>query len=293
MNVVDPIGHGLTSGRLSYNAAVRLGLALPNAMRDGAPLTGPALIAGARAVERAGFDSLWCFDSIGRGFMIPDPLIAVSVAATATERLELGTGILQVPLRRPVELAHRVLAAHLVCGDRLLLGVGAGSTKADFDAVGVDFESRMRQFDEALAVMRRLWQGEKVGAAQLHPWPATLGGPKLLIGSWAGSRWIPRAAKDFDGWIGSGARSSVAALREGIKLFRDAGGRRAIATNIPVDLDAPTAPLPDEGQFHLRCDAKTAAERLATLAELGFDDAVLVTRRYGDGDLAALRALIR
>ena len=272
---------------------MRLGLALPNATRDGAPLTGPALIASARAVERAGFDSLWCFDSIGRGFMIPDPLIAVSVAATATDRLELGTGILQVPLRRPVELAHRILAAYLVCGDRLLLGVGAGSTKADFDAVGVDFESRMHDFDEALSAMRRLWRGDKVGAAQLNPWPATLGGPKLLIGSWAGSRWIPRAAKDFDGWIGSGARSSVTALREGIKRFRDAGGRRAIATNIPVDLEAPTAPMPDEGQFHLRCDAKTAAERLRLLADLGFDDAVLVTRRYGDDDLAALRALIR
>src|SRR5207249_5328786 len=69
----------------------------------------------------------------------------------------------------------------------------------------------------------------------------------ILIGSWAGSRWIPRAAKDFDGWIGSGARSSVAALRDGIKRFREAGGRRAIATNIPVDLEAPTAPMPDEG----------------------------------------------
>src|SRR5438093_7882119 len=123
---------------------MRLGLALPNATPDGRPLTGSALIAGARAVERAGFDSLWCFDSIGRGFMIPDPLIAVSVAATATERLTLGTGILQVPLRRPVELAHRILTAHLICGERLLLGVGAGSTKADFDAVGVDFETRMR-----------------------------------------------------------------------------------------------------------------------------------------------------
>jgi len=283
----------VTSGPLSYNAAMRLGLALPNATPDGRPLTGPALIAGARAVERAGFDSLWCFDSIGRGFMIPDPLIAVSVAATATERLTLGTGILQVPLRRPVELAHRILTAHLICGGRLLLGVGAGSTRADFDAVGVDFDTRMQQMEEALALMRRLWQGEKVGAAQLNPWPAALGGPKLLIGSWAGSRWIPRAAKDFDGWIGSGARSSVAALRDGIKRFREAGGTRAIATNIPVDLEAPTAPMPDEGQFHLRCDAKTAAERLRILADLGFDDAVLVTRRYGDADLAALRALLK
>src|SRR5919109_1662436 len=220
---------GVTSGRLSYNAAMRLGLALANATPDGRPLTGAALIAFARAVERAGFDSLWYFDSIGRGFMIPDPLIAVSVAATATERLTLGTGILQVPLRRPVELAHRILTAHLICGDRLLLGVGAGSTKADFDAVGVDFETRMRQFEETLAVVRRLWQGEKVGAAHLNPWPATLGGPKLLIGSWAGTRWIARAAKEFDGWIGSGARSSVAAFREGITRFPDAGGKRALA----------------------------------------------------------------
>jgi alkanesulfonate monooxygenase SsuD/methylene tetrahydromethanopterin reductase-like flavin-dependent oxidoreductase (luciferase family) len=270
---------------------MRLGVSLPNSSLDGGPLTGAALTAGARAVERAGFDSLWCFDSIGRGFMIPDPLIAVSVVAAVTQRLELGTGILQVLLRRPVELAHRILAAYLVCGDRLLLGVGAGSTRADFEAVGVDFDTRMQQLDEALALMRRLWQGEKVGASQLQPWPSTLGGPKLLIGSWAGSTWIPRAAKEFDGWVGSGARSSVAKLREGLKRFRAAGGRRAVATNIPVDLSA-SEPLTDDGQFHLRCDAATAAQRLRMLADLGFDDAVLVTRRHGDADLAALRALL-
>src|SRR5260370_27060740 len=247
----------VTSGPLSYNAAMRLGVALPTATPDGGSPTGPALIAGARAVERAGFDSLWCFDSIGRGFMIPDPLIAVSVAATATERLTLGTGILQVPLRRPVELAHRSLTAHLICGGRLLRGVGAGSTKADFDAVGVDFATRMQQFEEALAVMRRLWRGEKVGGAQLDPWPAALGGPKLLIGSWAGSRWIPRAAKDFDGWIGSGARSSVAALRDGSKRFRQAGGIRASAPNLPGDPGAPTPPTPDEGQVHPALAPKT------------------------------------
>lgn len=270
---------------------MRLGLALPNATPDGRPLTGVALISSARAVERAGFDSLWCFDSIGRGFMIPDPLIAVSVAAAVTARIELGTGILQVPLRRPVELAHRILTAHLVCGGRLLLGVGAGSTKADFDAVGVDFDTRMQQMEDALALMRRLWRDEKVGAAQLHPWPVALGGPKLLIGSWAGSRWIPRAATEFDGWIGSGARSSVGKLREGIKRFRAAGGTRAIATNIPVDLEANEA-LADDGQFHLRCDRTTAAERLRMLADLGFDDAVLVSRRTTDADLAALRELL-
>ena len=270
---------------------MRLGVSLPNAGVDGGPLTGAVLMDSARAVERAGLDSLWCFDSIGRGFMIPDPLIAVSVAAAVTQRLELGTGVLQVPLRRPVELAHRVLAAYLVCGDRLLLGVGAGSTKADFDAVGVDFDTRMQQMNEALVLMRRLWQGEKAGPAQLLPWPSTVGGPKVLIGSWAGSTWIPRAAKEFDGWVGSGARSSVAKLRNGITRFRAAGGKRAIATNIPVDLTASEL-LTDDGQFHLRCDRATAAQRLRMLADLGFDDAVLVTRRFADADLAALRELV-
>src|SRR6185295_17645164 len=157
---------------------MRLGINLPMTAADGGPLTGDALVAGAGLIEAAGFDSLWCFDAIGRGFILPDPLIAVSVAAAATERLTVGTCILQVPLRRPVELAHRILTASLVCGDRLLLGVGAGSTRADFEAVGLDFDTRMQQLDDALALIRRLWSGEQVGAANLMPWPATLGGPK-------------------------------------------------------------------------------------------------------------------
>jgi alkanesulfonate monooxygenase SsuD/methylene tetrahydromethanopterin reductase-like flavin-dependent oxidoreductase (luciferase family) len=83
--------------------------------------------------------------------------------------VSVGTCILQIPLRRPVELAHRVLTASLICGDRLLLGVGAGSTKADFDAVGVDYATRMQDFSDALVTMRPLWSGEQVGAANLNP----------------------------------------------------------------------------------------------------------------------------
>ena len=119
---------------------MRLGVTMPLGT-TGEPLTRDALIDGARAIEASGLDSAWCFDAIGRGFILPDPLIALSVAATVTTRIELGTCILQVPLRRPVELAHRILTASLLCGGRLLLGVGAGSTRGDFDAVGVDFDT--------------------------------------------------------------------------------------------------------------------------------------------------------
>ena len=56
---------------------MRLGVTMPLSCADGSPLTGEALIAGARLVERVGFDSLCCFDAIGRGFILPDPLITL------------------------------------------------------------------------------------------------------------------------------------------------------------------------------------------------------------------------
>ena len=266
---------------------------MPTARADGAPLTGEAMVSSARAIEQAGFDSAWFFDAIGRGFILPDPLIGASVAAAVTSRIEIGTGVLQVPLRNPVELAHRILTAHLICRGRLLLGVGAGSTAGDFEALGLDFTRRMRTLEDSLATMRRLWRGEKVGAADLTPWPTTVGGPAVLIGSWQGERWIPRAAKEFDGWIASGAKTSRRALGEGIARYRAAGGKRAIVTNVAVDLTAPTEPLPDTAPFHLRCASEEAARRLAQLRDLGFDDAVLVLNRPTEAGLAAARALLR
>ena len=271
---------------------MRLGTTLPSSRADGSALTGDALMAGARLIEQTGFDSAWCFDAIGRGFILPDPMIGVSVAAAVTARIEVGTCILQLPLRRPVELAHRILTAQLVCGGRLLLGVGAGSTRADFEAIGLDFDERMKLFEDALATMRRLWRGERVGAADLTPWPSAVGGPPVLIGSWSGPRWIPRAAREFDGWIASAAKTSFATLADGLRRFRAAGGTRAIVTNIVVDLAAPDAALDDVSPFHLRCSPGTAAGRIGRLADLGFDDAVVVPRAWSEAGLAAVRALL-
>jgi alkanesulfonate monooxygenase SsuD/methylene tetrahydromethanopterin reductase-like flavin-dependent oxidoreductase (luciferase family) len=189
-------------------------------------------------------------------------------------------------------LAHRILTAYLMCQQRLLPGVRAGSTRADFDAVGVDYTPRLKLFEEALVVMRRLWNGEQVEAANLQPWPTVRGGPALLIGSWGGQRWIPRAAQEFDGWIASAAMTNFRTLAEGIRRYRNAGGQRAIVTNIQVDLTAPSAALADNAPFHLRCAPAAAAERLQRLADLGFDDAILVHRGPTEADLVAMRALV-
>jgi hypothetical protein len=141
--------------------------------------------------------------------------------------------------------------------------------------------------------MRRLWAGEKVGAASLAPvWPAAAGGPPILIGSWAGSKWIVRAAKEFDGWVGSGARSTWALLRQGIARFRELGGKRAVVTNVGVDLDQKTpSPAGPDDPFDLKCPREVARERLHHLCGLGFDDVVLVVRHHDAAYLKELRDL--
>ncbi len=68
---------------------------------------------------------------------VPDTLVWLTAAAASTERIELGTTILQVPLRHPVELAQRLLSMQALCAGRFSAGLGSGSTRADFDAVGV------------------------------------------------------------------------------------------------------------------------------------------------------------
>jgi alkanesulfonate monooxygenase SsuD/methylene tetrahydromethanopterin reductase-like flavin-dependent oxidoreductase (luciferase family) len=271
----------------------RFGISLPAGPGGTTPFGPSGLSDAARGIEAAGFESAWTFDSLGRGTLRADPLMALAVAATVTRTLELGTGVLQVPLRNPIELAQRALTVQQVSGGRFRFGVGAGSTAADFAALGFDFESRFRRLGESLSTMRRLWVGETVEGASLAPvWPEVLGGPPILIGSWAGSRWIERAAREFDGWIGSGARSSWRALREGIARFRGFGGKRAVVTNVRVALDSPAAsPDGPDDPFDLRCPRDVARERLHRLREWGFDDIVLVPGRHEAEHYHELREL--
>lgn len=238
--------------------------------------TRASLLDGARAAEAAGFDGLWYFDAVGRGHIVPDPLISLTLAASVTKDLEVGTCIVQVPLRQTVALARAALTAHQLCEGRFSFGVGAGSTKTDFDFSGLNFDTRLKDLSDALPVMQKIWRNEEVNGIRIAAWPASVGGPPILIGSWAGKTWIPRAAKEFDGWIASGARSTFNKLKDGIANYRSHGGKRAIVTNIKVDLSQPTGEMPDDGPFHLQCDLKTAQERFKRIVDLGYDDAIFV-----------------
>jgi alkanesulfonate monooxygenase SsuD/methylene tetrahydromethanopterin reductase-like flavin-dependent oxidoreductase (luciferase family) len=273
-------------------------MSLPYERPDGSAPTAAQIAARARLIETIGFDVIAQGDHVGSPRRpTPDVLTWLAAAASATQRIELASAIIQVPLRHPAELAHRLLNLHAVSGGRFLAGLGAGSTRIDYDGVGVDFQQRFRLLAEALPLIRQLCDGQRVGDAYLHPWRNATNGPRMLIGAWASGRWVRRAAEDYDGWMASG-HTTFREIAEGIKVFRDHGGRRAMLVSVTVDLHAQRAtPLGDDDHFTLECSPAEAADWLHRLTDLGYDDVCLV--RYGhteadltEDDLRQIRALV-
>src|SRR6201982_3040369 len=88
-------------------------------MRPGGEVRGRSLhriVDYARQIERRGFPGIWVTDSLGRGRPTLDPLVALGALSVATQRVELGTAVLQVSLRHPIELAHSWRAVRELCG---------------------------------------------------------------------------------------------------------------------------------------------------------------------------------
>lgn len=132
--------------------------------------------------------------------------------------------MVQIPLRHPVEHAHRVQTLNALSQGRFRFGVGSGSTRHDFDAVQADYDGRFKTLMAYLAVMQRVWSGEPVYGPPLSVWPGTEGGPPVLRGAWRSKRWISLSAK-LQGWTASGIHTSREDLAIGLKMFRNEGGK--------------------------------------------------------------------
>jgi len=239
----------------------------------------PRIADYARRIEAGGFPGIWVGDSMGRGRPTLDPLTALAALAAVTERVELGIGVLQVSLRHPVELAHRVQSVQALSGGRLRLGVGSGSTRADFELLGGDYDHRFRTLRNSLATMHRVWRGEPVNGGTLSIWPGCEGGPPILMGAWRSPRWIAYAAKECQGWTPSGRFSSWDDLEAGMRLYREAGGANAVLANVAVDFaDRPeSAGLAEAANVALVCPPDEARRRMKRMEQLGFDEVLLVS----------------
>jgi alkanesulfonate monooxygenase SsuD/methylene tetrahydromethanopterin reductase-like flavin-dependent oxidoreductase (luciferase family) len=274
---------------------MRLGIVtIPRQLPPGEGSMTEHLVSFAQKVEALDFHGLWLTDAFGRGSTTLDPLSAMGVLCAVTKKVELGTCVIQVPIRHPVEHAHRVQTINLLSGGRFRFGVGTGSTKADFDVVQADFDSRFKVLPGMLEVMRRTWNGEAVYGPALSVWPGTEGGPQMMLGAWRSPRWINLAAQ-MDGWISSGIHSKWEDVEIGLRMYREAGGKRAIVANIFADFRKNAEGSPIGRPLTISLVGQSTAEaraQLMRLADMGIDDALVVCPFDDPSQLETIRGLL-
>ncbi|MGB0101531.1 MAG: LLM class flavin-dependent oxidoreductase [Nocardioides sp.] len=243
------------------------------------------LEAWARAVDEGPFSSL-CFGE-RMAFDNPDTLTLLGAAAAWTSRVRLTTTVVVPQLHEPVPLAKALATGDRLSRGRLSVGLGVGGRDEDYRAAGADPATRtMAGMAERVAVMRRVWAGERVVDAvrPVGPPPAQPGGPELLVGT-LGPRTIRSAAAWADGLAGMSLDLDLAEMDQVFTLTRDAwrdGGRPEprVTTSFWFALDDGSGAAREQVHRHLRhymnwipgtyVDALAATAGFAgTAAELG------------------------
>ena len=213
------------------------------------------------AIERAGLDACYVTDHPapdadwlrqGLGHDALDPFAAFAFVAAATSRLRLHTNIVVMPYRNPFLTLKSAATVQVLSGGRLILGLGAGYQKAEFAALGVDFHSRGKLFDEALELMRLAWAGGAVNfkgmhftASNIEPRPVPDPAPPIWIGGGC-DKAVGRAARWGDGWSPFFAAPNMSALNRdtgihtveqlGTKIAMLQGQRAAAGRSGPFDV---------------------------------------------------------
>jgi alkanesulfonate monooxygenase SsuD/methylene tetrahydromethanopterin reductase-like flavin-dependent oxidoreductase (luciferase family) len=120
------------------------------------------LLEQAQAADELGFESFWVaehhFHEYGG---IPRPPVWLAAAAHATRRIRLGSAVVVLNFDNPLRTAEDYAMVDLLSGGRLDLGVGSGYLKHEYAGFGLDMSDKRERFEEALAVVRRAWSGER------------------------------------------------------------------------------------------------------------------------------------
>ena len=135
-----------------------------------------------------------------------DPLSALAFVAAASERLRIFTNVLVLPYRNPFLTAKAAATVQILSDYRLILGIGTGYQKEEFDALGVPFNERGPLTDEALETIRLAWRGGAVVKKGRHfeavgnePRPIPDPAPPIWVGG-GSDKALARAARWGDGW---------------------------------------------------------------------------------------------
>jgi len=194
----------------------------------------------ANAVEENNMDSVWVVDhlhgfdtveKVEKSLNILESMTLLSAIAALTKKIYVGTSVLSAPFRNPALLAKMATNIDIISNGRLILGIGAGWRKDEFEGYGFKWEdtaTRLRRTIEAIEVIKKFWTMEvvnhdgefyKMKGGQLWPKPIQKPRPKIWFGG-VGYKAI-ELAKYTDGWLAPPLNPED--LEERIKKFKEWG----------------------------------------------------------------------
>ncbi|MFF5114425.1 LLM class flavin-dependent oxidoreductase [Streptosporangium sp. NPDC000509] len=239
------------------------------------PGTDPGVLRGwARTVEGLGFHLLMVSDHV---VITPDvaeqypppfyePFTTLSWLAGVTDGIRLGTTVLIVPYRHPLLVARMAANLNRLSGGRLVLGVGVGWARQEFEALGVPFERRGALTDDHLRVIRAAWENdEDYQAGRIPIWVGGNGDVGLRRAVRLGEAWHP-------------LRLTLERMREGLDRLKVAADeeRRAVPAFAPrIVLRLTRAPITAPGRLAGEGTIDQVVDDLEQLRLLGADSVVL------------------
>ena len=206
---------------------VPCGIELPQVFFDG-PADMEHVRSFAIKAETLGYDSLWLQERIIGDFTMLEPVTLLSFVAAITSKLRLGTSVILLPLRNPIQLAKAYSTLDVMSGGRAVMGVGLGGGHlgSHEDVFGYAREGRVTRFTEAVRIMKLLWTEPKASFQgrywtfkdiSMEPKPIQKPHVPLIFGGHHENA-LRRAVKHADGWMGAGSSSSGSFLRESARI---------------------------------------------------------------------------
>jgi len=209
-----------------------LGIALPHV---GPHASREAIVRVAQEAERLDYGAVWVLERLlrptfpipqprgGSGLMpeayavVYEPIETLVYVAAKTERIRLGTSVIDALFHAPVVLAKRFAALDQFSGGRAIAGLGQGATAPEFETANVPMKRRGAGFEEFIRALKAAWGPDpvkfegrfyKIPESQINPKPVQPGGPPIWGGGTAPAA-LERAARYFDGWFPNGPDSSM------------------------------------------------------------------------------------
>ena len=275
---------------------MEISIALPHTGRRAFP---KEIAHAAEEAERLGYATVWVLERLLRplgGSMsasyanVYDPLETLAYVAAKTERVRLGTSIMDALFHVPAILARRFATLDQLSGGRVFAGLGQGYAPEEFAAANVPSSRRGAGFEEFIRAMRAAWGPDPVSFSgrfynipdsEINPKPLQEGGPPIIIAA------MKEAAVERAGRLGLGLNPlapSWEALEAALGCFRDAARRASHnPQELPVIVRANTAvgeEYAPEGEPPLSGSHEKVVEDLERLRGLGVDEVFFDMNRY-------------